>query len=294
MPLGRRPEIFSGWLLTGDPKQQLQCRLPGNGVVAVPFSAFHADPQAIAAGHIRHTEAMNLQEDAADFRLQTLDSVELRLPLAGIGARSYAFVIDWHIRLLAALMWFGLAYAVLKHLPYDREQAMVFGEMLPTTFIYLAYHPVLEVLQRGLTPGKRIAGIRIVAQDGGTAGVGALLLRNLFRLIDSLPAFYGLGLLVMTVSTRPLRFGDVASGTLVVYDSKPDHKAVKTETLLADHNINPQWILLADELLRRWNELEAEQRDVLARRLLQRAGREADSLSANPRLCLERLRAGKP
>ncbi len=237
---------------------------------------------------------MNQLADMPDFTLQTLDSVELRLPLAGVGARSYAFIIDWHIRLIAAVLWFAVASVTLRHLPFDREQINVFGIGLPCAFIYLAYQPLLEVLQRGRTPGKRIAGLRIVAQDGGIPGTGALLLRNLFRIIDSLPMFYGLGLLVMLFSARPLRIGDMAAGTLVIYDQTPDRKAVKTEILLGDHDINPQWILLADELLKRWNELEAGQRDALARRLLERAGREADSLSSDRRAALERLRSGKP
>ena len=47
---------------------------------------------------------------------------------------------------------------------------------------------------RGRTPGKRMAGVRIVARDGGAPSVGALLVRNVFRLIDSLPLLYGVGL----------------------------------------------------------------------------------------------------
>ena len=32
--------------------------------------------------------------------------VEVNLDLVALGGRSYAFVMDWHIRLLAALTWF--------------------------------------------------------------------------------------------------------------------------------------------------------------------------------------------
>ena len=39
-----------------------------------------------------------------------------------------------------------------------------------------------------------MAGVRIVARDGGVPSAGALLARNVFRLIDSLPVFYGVGL----------------------------------------------------------------------------------------------------
>ena len=71
---------------------------------------------------------------------------------------------------------------------------------------------------RGRTPGKRIAGMRIVARDGELAGVGALLMRNVFRLIDSLP------LSTASAWSRPwstrehVRIGDMAAGTLLVYE----------------------------------------------------------------------------
>ena len=39
--------------------------------------------------------------------------VDLHLNIAGPGARSYAFVIDWHIRLLLALAWLALVALLL-------------------------------------------------------------------------------------------------------------------------------------------------------------------------------------
>ena len=42
---------------------------------------------------------------------------------------------------------------------------------------------------RGRTPGKRMAGVRLVTREGDIPGAGALVLRNLFRLIDSFKAF---------------------------------------------------------------------------------------------------------
>ena len=66
--------------------------------------------------------------------------------------------------------------------------------VLPSLALYFLYHPILEVLMKGRTPGKRIAGVRLVKRDGGVPGVGALLIRNVFRLIDSLPFAYCIGL----------------------------------------------------------------------------------------------------
>jgi uncharacterized membrane protein SpoIIM required for sporulation len=70
----------------------------------------------------------------------------------------------------------------------------------------------------GQTPGKRLACVRIVALDGATPTVGALLVRNLFRVIDSLPVMYGVGLLTSMVRDDHVRIGDLAAGTLLIYD----------------------------------------------------------------------------
>ncbi|GEM_PF-6588038 len=38
--------------------------------------------------------------------LQTADGVDIHLPEVGLGGRSFAFLIDWHIRLILSLAWF--------------------------------------------------------------------------------------------------------------------------------------------------------------------------------------------
>jgi uncharacterized RDD family membrane protein YckC len=136
---------------------------------------------------------------------------------AGIGSRAYAFLIDWHIRLLAALGWFAAAIAVLG------TDLAVLAEhwrwsLLPPALLYFLYHPVLELALHGDTPGKRTAGLRTVTRDGRTPGVGALLTRNLLRVVDSLPLFYALGLVVMFCTREQVRIGDLVAGTVVVYD----------------------------------------------------------------------------
>ena len=140
---------------------------------------------------------------------------------AGIGSRSYAFLIDWHIRLLAALAWIVVGIAVLgTEIRPDNVDAWKYGFTLPATLVYFLYHPVLEIAMRGLTPGKRMAELRIVTRDGATPSPGALLVRNLLRLVDVLPALYVLGLGLMFFRRDQSRLGDLVAGTVVVYDDK--------------------------------------------------------------------------
>jgi uncharacterized membrane protein SpoIIM required for sporulation/uncharacterized RDD family membrane protein YckC len=160
---------------------------------------------------------------AAGLVVESATGVEVHIRVAGPGARSLAFVIDWHIRLILAASWFTVAALIYSHartlaLPHTADPAWVSLVAAPAAAIYLLYHGVLELSMRGSTPGKRMAGIRISARDGGAPTAGALLIRNVFRLIDSLPLAYGVGLLTVLLTPEQVRIGDLAAGTLLVYD----------------------------------------------------------------------------
>jgi hypothetical protein len=51
-------------------------------------------------------------------------------------------------------------------------------------------------------------------------GLIEVLIRNLVRLVDFLPFYYGIGLVTMFLNHRARRLGDLAAGTLVVRDRK--------------------------------------------------------------------------
>ena len=210
-----------------------------------------------------------MRDDADIISLATIDAVDVELPVAGAGSRAYAFVVDWHIRIVAALVWFGGVILVQHYLHLSEGGTGLLLGALPAAAIYFLYHPVLETLT-GRTPGKRMAGLRIVTREGHAPTVAAHLGRNLFRLLDSLPMFYALGLLVMMFNPRQCRIGDLVAGTLVVFEQAESALGLE---VLANASVSPQMALLADELLRRWWELGVAQRRQLALQLLDRAGR---------------------
>jgi uncharacterized membrane protein SpoIIM required for sporulation/uncharacterized RDD family membrane protein YckC len=153
--------------------------------------------------------------------------VAARLRIAGIGARAYAFTIDFNIRIALAFAWYASgavlhssmnAAEVTLRRPREPDIWWTYAIEIPVVVIFLFYHPVVETLLRGISPGKRFAGLRIATLAGGVPNPGALLLRNLFRLIDSAPVFYGVGILMALVNRRGQRLGDLAAGTLLVYD----------------------------------------------------------------------------
>jgi hypothetical protein len=60
-----------------------------------------------------------------------------------------------------------------------------------------------------------------VVREGGRpiTFVGSAI-RNLIRIVDFLPALYGIGVVVMFVDRRSRRLGDLAAGTLVVKERR--------------------------------------------------------------------------
>lgn len=214
--------------------------------------------------------------------IQTADAMQLQLPIAGVGGRSYAFIIDWHIRFLFLILWFiavPLFFGQLLKLNeffievFDSAWWFILLVMGPPVIVYLFYHPVLELLMHGRTPGKRMAGIRIVTTEGHTPGVGAILIRNVFRLIDSLPLAYMLGLMVVITTKNSVRIGDIAAGTLLVYEDKVEKSLLQNlNSIGAKPNVDARQWEIVNELLSRWSSLERPKRVQLAQQLLQNLG----------------------
>lgn len=195
--------------------------------------------------------------------------VPVRLRLCGAGARAYGFVVDFLIRIIASGGW-AAAWLLIAGRPDPEDlrrwaiQTLV-TYLLPFAFFVL-YHPILELAMGGRTPGKRLAGTRLVDERGQAPGAMAILIRNVFRLIDSLPFAYGVGLITCLVTARCVRFGDMAAGTLLVYAQAPvDAADFDDRAIGASTNDRAQ---LARELLARWGELGPAVRRSLATRLL--------------------------
>ena len=79
----------------------------------------------------------------------------------------------------------------------------------------------------GSTPGKRQVGIRVIRSDGTPITLAESIIRNLVRVIDFMPAAYGLGLVTMFIDGKARRLGDLAANTLVVREET----AVSLESL---------------------------------------------------------------
>lgn len=196
--------------------------------------------------------------------------VDLTLRIAGPGSRSYAFIVDWHIRLLLACAWLLLArFAMQMSLSPRSPDALL--SLVPAAVIYFLYHPILETTMRGRTPGKRMAGVMLVNRSGGTPGTAALLIRNIFRLIDALPAVYAVGLAACFFTANRVRIGDMAAGTLLVIDDAAAAKSLsRLESIAGATRLPLDALELVDQILERWPSLASSSRKKIASVLLAR------------------------
>ncbi len=202
----------------------------------------------------------------------SLTGVEMALPIAGPGMRSYAFLVDWQIRLLGALTWLLIA-VLLRLLPAiaggPLAHELLLGGTVLALLTYFLYQPVLEMVTRGYTPGLRTAGARIVTLEGTTPGIGALLIRNVFRLIDALPLFYVVGLVSCMLTERHVRLGDLVAGTVMVQVAPQASGELDRLAAQARRDTLPlEAMELVHDLLTRWTSLAPQQRASLARSVL--------------------------
>lgn len=142
--------------------------------------------------------------------IATPEGVELELALAGLGSRSVAGSVDFVLKLILI----GTLAVLLFVAGGGGAAAAVFAAA--GFAVYFGYDVVFEVLGGGRTPGKRLGGLRVVAEGGGPVGFRRSAIRNLVRIIDGPVTGYVLGSAFILFSRRNQRLGDHAAGTLVV------------------------------------------------------------------------------
>jgi len=166
--------------------------------------------------------------------VETADHVVLRYDLAGGGNRGFAAVLDFAVATVISIGAVILLNAIPTALTRNN---VVFGlTILLLPVIIWAYFILLEWLWNGQTLGKRAYGLRVISGDGSPAGFTAVFVRNLLRVVDFLPTFYGLGLLLIVLTPKNQRLGDLAAGTYVVRAPKPrvDWFSLRTVTPLGE------------------------------------------------------------
>jgi uncharacterized RDD family membrane protein YckC len=164
--------------------------------------------------------------------IRTPENIELSYALAGPGSRAAAYLVDLFLMLTLGQVLLNLIAAGITLLTSaigENEVWITAIVTLGSFAIYNGYFILFEWLLNGQTPGKRVLHIRVIKHGGYALRFLDTLLRNLLRVVDFLPLFYGVGLTSILLTRESQRLGDLVAGTLVVYQ-----EPVQTESLLPD------------------------------------------------------------
>jgi uncharacterized RDD family membrane protein YckC len=152
--------------------------------------------------------------------IRTSQHVLLEYEPASIGDRILATLIDY----IVFLGWFMLTLGVPTSLRIPTGgYYVVLVVLLPIAL----YDLICEWLLNGRNVGKLAVDTRVVMLDGSQPGLGAYLIRWLFRLVESVVIFGGVvPVITVAANGKGQRLGDIAAGTTVV--------KAKTTVLLSD------------------------------------------------------------
>src|SRR2546428_4892968 len=150
-------------------------------------------------------------------------------------------------------MFAGMALGFLGLISLDFARAVL---VLAVFVIQIGYGIVCEWFWRGQTIGKRLLRLRVMDAQGLRLQFSQIVIRNLLRFVDLLPAFYLVGGIACLISRRAQRLGDFAANTIVVRN--PKVKEPDLDQLLAGkYNSLRQYTHLSARLRQRVSPTEA-------------------------------------
>jgi len=138
--------------------------------------------------------------------VQTTQNIQLDYPLAGLGDRLLAFIIDLAI-MLGYLFFATIIFTDL----------LSFNSIAISTLVLIPafiYRLLAEVFFNGQTVGKTALNIKVIKLDGSTPSVGAYILRWLLEPADFL--ITGMAVVVIILTQNGQRLGDILAGTTVI------------------------------------------------------------------------------
>lgn len=150
--------------------------------------------------------------NANRLEVETEDAITFSLTLATPLVRGLALIIDLAV-IYTALIVVNIVLMIASALIRDIAGAFLF---LSYFIITVGYFMLFEFSWGGQTIGKRVMKIRVIDAQIQRLSPYQIIVRNLFRVVDSLPLLYALGGIVALCNRKFQRIGDIAASTLVI------------------------------------------------------------------------------
>ena len=150
-----------------------------------------------------------------ELTIVTPEHVHIRLEPAGAGSRFLAVLIDSFFVQGASMVIFGIVTTVLP-------TGIALAIFITSNFLLTwGWHIYFETRHQGRTPGKRALRLRVIDARGLPVSLYQSLVRNITRVLDFAPAFYGIAAIATLSSPTRRRLGDIIADTLVIRDAQP-------------------------------------------------------------------------
>lgn len=226
-------------------------------------------------------------------RFETPENIAITYRLAGPGTRFVAWLFDSLLIVAGFIVLFIVLIVVsLTTASTPADITSILAIVIFTVgvgFVNIAYFGIFEWLMNGQTPGKRMARIRVVSDGGFSLNLSGVIIRNIFRLIDTVPLLY-----VVPVVTRKMqRFGDIVAGTIVVVERTDPVNPVRE--LLAARSAAESVFTFTPDQLRRLRKVDVDAVEMyLERRNLLHVDHRASIVARLTRGLVQRLEPPVP
>lgn len=161
-------------------------------------------------------------------QISTPFNIDIEFDLAEFHKRLLAYIIDFVI-----LVLYGLSMVYLWYGAFEVGEGGTGFVILVVLIPMLFYSMLSELLMGGQTAGKKILGIKVVSLEGGEPTLGQIMLRAFMRFYEwgfiIFTLFWGssagigflliggiTSIIIMVISQKGQRLGDIVAGTVVV------------------------------------------------------------------------------
>jgi len=164
-------------------------------------------------------------------QVRTTQNVFIHYPVASVGDRILAYLLDRVILIVLILALLALLFS----LDIDEEWVAIVVLGLP----FLLYSLLFEIFMNGQTPGKRVLNIKVIRLNGTPPTVGDYILRWIFAFVDM--GILGGAIAVISVAAggKGQRLGDIVAGTSVIKQVEQAEITAKEVFVVADNAYQP-------------------------------------------------------
>lgn len=216
------------------------------------MSTLDSKPASGSSAEIGYDPIILSHRNVVDNQLlvETPENIAFQYQVAGPFRRAVAFVLDI---LISQVAYWGFALGIMILFsfllipmaggPGANWAVSLLGilsgfVMIGAFVVFWFYGAVTETYFNGQSYGKMLTNLRVLCADGNAINGTQATLRNFFRLLDAWPAIplgflvgvqeldsfllptFMLGFVMMTLSPKYQRMGDLVAGTIVVNEEK--------------------------------------------------------------------------